>query len=138
MADEHMFIFDENGVAHEYDHTFDVTVHCKSEQESEHILDLLNTGKRMQWIDVNDTKKLPQHEKPYIVSLTSIDSGKSENAFAKYDCELDIWQLCDDCGTLFGPDGTAYYSPDMNAELTHWMEQPLPPKKEQDNVSEKQ
>lgn len=90
------------------------------------------TGKRMQWIDVNDTKKLPQHEKPYIVNLTSIESKKSENAFAKYDCELDVWQLCNDYGTLFGPDGTAYYSPDMNAELTHWMEQPKPPKEDAD------
>lgn len=84
----------------------------------------------MQWVSVNDLQKHPQHEKPYIVSLTSIASGKSENAFAKYDCELDVWQLCDDYGTLFGPDGTAYYSPDMNAELTHWMEQPQPPKEE--------
>lgn len=101
-------------------------------EDIEKVIDLTKPVETIsQWVRVSDTKKYPKHEKTYIVNLKRIVSGKCENAFAKYDCDLDVWQLCDEYGTLFGSDGTTYYSPEMNAELTHWMEQPKPPMEEE-------
>ena len=52
--DEMKLYFDENGVAHEYDDEFDVTIHCESEEDSERVIELLNLGKRMSWRDASN------------------------------------------------------------------------------------
>lgn len=35
-------IFDENGIAHEYDDTYDITIHCESLEENERVMNILN------------------------------------------------------------------------------------------------
>lgn len=95
--------------------------------------DLLNApavDPDMHWISVNDPQKHPQHEKKYIVNLKDINSGERYIDFAEYDAYLDAWCLCDGDGTLFGYSGVGYCSPEMYAELTYWMEQPQPPKED--------
>lgn len=38
-------IFDENGVAHEYDDTYDITIHCESLEEQQKVLEILKNYK---------------------------------------------------------------------------------------------
>lgn len=35
-------IFDENGIAHKYDDTYDITIHCESLEENERVMNILN------------------------------------------------------------------------------------------------
>lgn len=127
MADEYMLIFDENGVAHEYDPTFDVTVHCKSEQESEHILDLLNTGKRMQWISVKD--ELPDRScevLAYVIEKGYEVGDGGDIQIVRYDsagywCDWDgyVVRYEQDCGVL--------NRTDPFGDVAYWMPLPEPP-----------
>jgi PHP family Zn ribbon phosphoesterase len=41
MSDGIMIYFDENNVAHEYDDTYDVTIHCESEKEQDSLMEAL-------------------------------------------------------------------------------------------------
>ena len=43
-------MFDENGIAKEYDDTFDISIHCESEEEQNRVLEILNRG----WIPVSE------------------------------------------------------------------------------------
>lgn len=83
------------------------------------------------WVDANDTENRPQHKGTYIVSLSNMFGTVAENAIAKYDDAYDEWVLCDSRKTVFHADTNGYYSNSMNAELTHWMEQPKPPKEDE-------
>ena len=47
-------MFDENGIAKEYDDAFDITIHCESEEEQNKVLEILNRG----WIPVSE--RLPE------------------------------------------------------------------------------
>lgn len=46
-------MFDENGIAKEYDDTFDITIHCESEKEQNEVLEILNKKKIGHWIDAD-------------------------------------------------------------------------------------
>lgn len=56
MSEGIKIYFDEDGIAKEYDDTYDITIHCESEEEQNELLDRLNR----QWIPVSE--RLP---KPY-------------------------------------------------------------------------
>ncbi len=43
MTDSINIIFDEDGVAREYDDTYDVIIHCESKEEQDKVLEYLNT-----------------------------------------------------------------------------------------------
>ena len=53
-------MFDENGIAKEYDDTFDITIHCESEEEQNKVLEILNR----RWIPVSE--RLPEEHKTII------------------------------------------------------------------------
>lgn len=42
MCDSINIMFDENGVAKVYDDTYDLTIHCESEEEQNKIIEILN------------------------------------------------------------------------------------------------
>ena len=42
MRETISIMFDENGIAKEYDDTFDITIHCESEEEQNKVLEILN------------------------------------------------------------------------------------------------
>lgn len=42
MSETISIMFDENGIAKEYDDTFDITIHCESEEEQNKVLEILN------------------------------------------------------------------------------------------------
>ena len=44
MSDEIMLVFGEDGVAREYDDTWDITIHCESEEEQKAVLEKLNNS----------------------------------------------------------------------------------------------
>lgn len=57
MSETISIIFDENGIAKEYDDTFDITIHCESEEEQNKVLEILNR----RWIPVSEG--LPEERK---------------------------------------------------------------------------
>lgn len=42
MSDVINIVFDDKGVAHAYDDTYDLTIHCESEEEQNKIIEILN------------------------------------------------------------------------------------------------
>lgn len=47
--------FDENGKAKLYDDTFDISIHCESEEEKNKVLEILNNKKKTgHWITAKD------------------------------------------------------------------------------------
>lgn len=44
MSDEIMLVFGEDGVARKYDDTWDITIHCESEEEQKTVLEKLNNS----------------------------------------------------------------------------------------------
>lgn len=59
MSEMISIMFDENGLAKEYDDTFDITIHCESEEEHNKVLEILNR----RWIPVSE--RLPK-ENEYV------------------------------------------------------------------------
>lgn len=54
MSETINIMFDENGLAKEYDDTFDITIHCESEEAHNKVLEILNR----RWIPVSE--RLPK------------------------------------------------------------------------------
>ena len=54
----------EDGVAEGYDDTYDVTIHCESEEEQERVVGILE--RYPGWIPVEDTEHTPEDEKSYL------------------------------------------------------------------------
>lgn len=50
MDDSINLIFDEDGVAREYDDTYDITIHCESQEEQDAVLAKLNR----RWVPVDE------------------------------------------------------------------------------------
>lgn len=111
MADEYLFFFDKNGALHEHDDTFDVIVHCESEEESNRILDLLKTGNRMQWISVKD--ELPNAEYGESKDVLTINSM---GVMRVMNFDGGCW-----CYPTMEPYASAF-------KITHWTPLPEPPK----------
>lgn len=100
----------EDGVAEVYDDTYDVTVHCESEEEQERVVGILE--RYPGWIPVEDTEHTPENESYVLVSF----SNASLPGFARYEEN-------DEGGTYYpGDDEKSYlnYGLFVNA----WM--PLP------------
>lgn len=130
---------DDNGKAELYDDDYNITIFCKDEQEQQRAMKRLEVANRMRWHPITKCDEHPKNNKPYIVSIKwASDSGKinTENAFAKYDAYEDCWILDDGDGTVFNADCDSYYSPLMNASITHWMEQPEDPEKTEEGDPE--
>jgi len=56
MTDSINLIFDEDGVAREYDDTYDITIHCESQEEQDAVLAKLNR----RWIPCSE--RLPKEK----------------------------------------------------------------------------
>lgn len=57
--------FDDDGVAHEYNDEFDLTIHCETAEELEHVKKLLKNIPR--WIPVSE--RMPEPEELVMVSF---------------------------------------------------------------------
>lgn len=63
MSDELKIIENEDGTFSEYDDTFDITIHCQSEEEQNEVLEKLNADP-IDWI----TEENPEEENVYLVT----------------------------------------------------------------------
>ena len=61
MGEEIKIYFDEDDIAKEYDDTYDITIHCESEEEQNELLDRLNR----QWIPVKYRPMTEEEKKDY-------------------------------------------------------------------------
>ena len=56
MSDGFMLYLDDDGVARHYDDTYDITIHCESEEEMQRAIEQL---KSLQWIPCSESR--PKH-----------------------------------------------------------------------------
>ena len=54
MGKDLMIYFDEDGVAREYDDTYDITIHCESEEEKRKAIEFIKARKWGKWIPVTN------------------------------------------------------------------------------------
>ena len=76
MTDEIKLIFGEDGKASLYDDTYDITIHCESQEEQDEVKRVLQNVPH--WIPV--TERLPENGRQVLVYARSV-----HYALAKYD-----------------------------------------------------
>lgn len=96
----------EDGVAEVYDDTYDVTVHCESEEEQERVVGILE--RYPGWIPVEDTEHTPEDESYVLVSFSNSSHpdiaryeendeggtyypGDDEDSYLKYGLFVNAW-----------------------------------------------
>ena len=95
MDDGMMLIINDNGEAEIYDDTYDITIHCTSEEEKDEALRRLNST---HWIPCSE--RLPDKEGRYICTVNSElhdvrDMFFKPNPWGNKD--QNIWILTDGC-----------------------------------------
>ena len=63
MSDGFMLYLDDDGVARHYDDTYDITIHCESEEEQQKAIEQL---KSLQWIPCSE--RLPEEDTEVLIS----------------------------------------------------------------------
>ena len=102
MSDGMMLIINDDGKAEIYDDTYDITIHCTSEEEKNEVIEHLNS---MRWIPCSE--RLPEEDGTYIVSGIW-GSGKEQVGECEYLVE----------------DG--YFRTAWNFDVKAWMPLPKP------------
>lgn len=117
MSEEIKFYFGEDGIAREYDDTYDITIHCTSQEEQDNVLEKLNREEcpdaisrqvvldlpriktHNQWgnvikesVDVEGVRQLPPVNPAEKVGRWKRISMDKYSEHAKY------WYRCDRCG----------------------------------------
>ena len=106
MSETLCIMFDENGIAKEYDDTFDITIHCENEEEQNKVLEILDK----RWIPVkyrdmtqeeieqyseytDATKmfdcKMPKHQESILVTIEYEYRGEKMRYVDADVCEVD-------------------------------------------------
>ena len=75
MSDVMEFVQNEDGTFSAYDDTYDITIHCETEEEQKKVIERL---KSTNWIPVSE--RLPEDEKEYLVTLEKV-YGKPEKLY---------------------------------------------------------
>lgn len=57
MSDGIELLIGDDGVARQYDSTWDITIHCENEEEQKRAIKSINSANRCRWIDCSE--KLP-------------------------------------------------------------------------------
>ena len=85
MSETISIMFDENGRAIVYDDTFDITIHCESEEEQNRVLEILNREeKTAAWV--------PTDEEPHEVYECNACG------WLLYDVDRTDFKYCPNCG----------------------------------------
>lgn len=63
MSKDLMIYFDEDGVAREYDDTYDITIHCESQEEKRKAIEFIKARK---WIPCSE--RLPEEDTEVLIS----------------------------------------------------------------------
>ena len=77
MADCLQIYFDKDGTARIYDDTYDITIHCESQEEADEAARILKRASEMRWRPVaEEVPKLSKTEVESVDVLGWIDSGE--------------------------------------------------------------
>lgn len=117
MDEEIMFIQNEDGELEVYDDTYDVVVHCNSEEERQKVVGTLK-NKIMDWIPISE--RLPEDESYILVSF--------ENATMP---DIARYEENDEGGTFYPGDDEKSYS-SYGIFVNAWMPLPKPYREEDD------
>ena len=112
MKDETMIMADENGVFDIYDDTYDVTIHCESEEEQNSVMETLKKTANP-WIPI--TERLPETGDYILISFDNFslpDIGRYEVGE-------------DGCGAFYPGDEDVSYA-SVGVIVNAWMPLPKP------------
>lgn len=85
MSDEMTFAQNEDGTFSAYDDTYDITIHCETEEEQKKVIERLSAD----WIPVSE--RLPKASGTY--QVTCMDGRIYRSTYAKFQCKLKRWEL---------------------------------------------
>lgn len=86
MSDVIEIVQNEDGTFSEYDDTYDITIHCETEDEQKKVIERL---KSTNWIPVSE--RLPETSGTY--QVTCMDGRIYRSTYAKFQCKLKRWEL---------------------------------------------
>lgn len=86
MNDEMTLVQNEDDTFSTYDDTYDITIHCETEEEQKKIIERL---KATNWIPVSE--RLPEASGTY--QVTCMDGRIYRSTYAKFQCKLKRWEL---------------------------------------------
>lgn len=86
MSDEMTFAQNEDGTFSAYDDTYDITIHCETEEEQKKVIERLRATN---WIPVSE--RLPDVSGTY--QVTCMDGRIYRSTYAKFQCKLKRWEL---------------------------------------------
>jgi hypothetical protein len=85
MSDVMELIQNEGGTFSTYDDTYDITIHCETEEEQKKVIERLSAD----WIPVSE--RLPKASGTY--QVTCMDGRIYRSTYAKFQCKLKRWEL---------------------------------------------
>lgn len=85
MSDEMTFAQNEDGTFSAYDDTYDIVIHCETEEEQKKVIERLSAD----WIPVSE--RLPKASGTY--QVTCMDGRIYRSTYAKFQCKLKRWEL---------------------------------------------
>lgn len=86
MSDVMEFVQNEDGTFSAYDDTYDVVIHCETEEEQKEVIERL---KATNWIPVSE--RLPEASGTY--QVTCMDGRIYRSTYAKFQSKLKRWEL---------------------------------------------
>lgn len=85
MSGEMTLVQNEDGAFSAYDDTYDITIHCETEEEQKKVIERLSAD----WIPVSE--RLPKASGTY--QVTCMDGRIYRSTYAKFQCKLKRWEL---------------------------------------------
>lgn len=85
MSDGMTFVQNEDGAFSAYDDSYDVVIHCETEEEQKKVIERLSAD----WIPVSE--RLPKASGTY--QVTCMDGKIYRSTYAKFQCKLKRWEL---------------------------------------------
>lgn len=85
MSDEMTLVQNEDGAFSAYDDTYDIVIHCETEDEQKKVIEHLS----IDWIPVSE--RLPEASGTY--QVTCMDGRIYRSTYAKFQCKLKRWEL---------------------------------------------
>lgn len=85
MSDEMTLVQSEDGTFSAYDDTYDIVIHCETEEEQKKVIERLSAD----WIPASE--RLPKASGTY--QVTCMDGRIYRSTYAKFQCKLKRWEL---------------------------------------------